>query len=262
MKLRVATYNVHRCRGIDGRLRPQRIVEVLREIGADVAALQEVVSGEGEGQENQARYIGETLGLHWALGENRKLKGAAYGNVVLSRFPLRVMKNHDISVSGRERRGAFHTDVLVGHDDAVHVFNIHLGTAFVERRHQGRRLSERGSGILHDRELKGAKIVLGDFNEWTSGLATRLLGSHLRRADVGPRLRRRRTFPGFLPLLHLDHIYYDGPLELQKLAVHRSRKSLVASDHLPLVADFEYVAGVAPAREGAGGEVVTEAGDD
>jgi endonuclease/exonuclease/phosphatase family metal-dependent hydrolase len=257
VKLRVATYNVHRCRGIDGRLRPERIVDVLREVNPDVAALQEVVSEEGDGQDNQARYIGETLGLHWALGENRKLKGAAYGNVVLSRFPLRVVKNHDISVSGRERRGAFHTDVLVAPDDAVHVFNIHLGTAFVERRHQGRRLSERGSGILHNRELTGAKIVLGDFNEWTSGLASRLLGSHLRSVDVKKHLRR--TYPGFLPVLHLDHIYYDGPLELEGVILHRTRKSLMASDHLPLVADFIYLKGVERPRESPGAEVVGEA---
>jgi len=234
VRLRVVTYNVHRCKGIDGRLRPDRIVDVLNELDADIVALQEVVSGDGEA--DQARYIGEALGVHWALGENRKLKGSAYGNVVLSRYPLRVVKNHDISVEGRERRGAFHTDVLLGARDAVHVFNIHLGTAFVERRHQGRRLSERGSGILHDRELTGAKIVLGDFNEWTSGLATRLLGSHLKSVDIKKHLRRRRTYPGFLPILHLDHIYYDGPLELRTVTLHRSRKSLMASDHLPLVA--------------------------
>ena len=258
MKLRVATYNVHRCRGIDGRLRPDRIVEVLREVAPDVAALQEVVSDGGE-RLDQARYIGEALGLHWALGENRKLRGAAYGNVVLSRFPLRVVKNHDISVSGRERRGAFHTDVMVGEDDAVHVFNIHLGTAFVERRHQGRRLSGRDSGILHDRELTGAKIVLGDFNEWTTGLATRLLGAHLRSVDVKKHLRRRRTYPGFLPILHLDHIYYDGPLELENLTLHRTRTSLLASDHLPLVADFKYVKGGRPAREAPDAEIVRRA---
>jgi endonuclease/exonuclease/phosphatase family metal-dependent hydrolase len=259
MKLRVATYNVHRCRGIDGRLRPDRIVDVLREVDADVAALQEVVSGDGTGQDNQARFLGESLGLHWALGENRKLKGSAYGNVVLSRFPLRVVKNHDISVEGRERRGAFHTDVLLGARDAVHVFNIHLGTAFLERRHQGRRLSERESGILHDRELTGAKIVLGDFNEWTSGLATRLLGSHLKSVDIKKHLRRRRTYPGFLPILHLDHIYYDGPLELTKVTLHRTRKALMASDHLPLVAEFQYAKGVEPARETPGTEVIREA---
>jgi len=258
VKLRVATYNIHRGRGIDGRLRPDRIIDVLREVDADIAALQEVVSSEGEGEGNQARYIGERLGLHWALGENRKLKGAAYGNVVLSRFPLRVMKNHDISVMGRERRGAFHTDVLVGPEDFVHVFNIHLGTAFVERRHQGRRLSERGSGILHDAGLTGPKIVLGDFNEWTSGLATRLLGSHLQSVDVQKHLRRRRTYPGFLPILHLDHIYYDGPLELEKLTLHRTRKSLMASDHLPLVADFKYVRGISQPRETPGTELVRE----
>ena len=257
MKLRVVTYNVHRCRGIDGRLRPDRIVDVLREVDADVAALQEVVAAEGDG--DQARYIGESLGLHWALGENRKLEGSAYGNVVLSRFPIRVVKNHDISVAGRERRGAFHTDVLLGQKDAVHVFNIHLGTAFVERRHQGRRLSERDKGILHGRELTGAKIVLGDFNEWTSGLASKLLGSHLKSVDVKKQLKRRRTFPGVLPLLHLDHIYYDGPLELLALEVHRTRKSLVASDHLPLVADFKYLKGVEPATEPPGTEVVKEA---
>jgi len=257
MKLRVVTYNVHRCRGIDGRLRPERIVDVLRDVGADVAALQEIVAGEGE--LDQARYIGEALGVHWALGENRKLEGSAYGNVVLSRFPIRVVKNHDISVAGRERRGAFHTDVLLGEKDAVHVFNIHLGTAFVERRHQGRRLSERDKGILHGAELTGAKIVLGDFNEWTSGLASKLLGSHLKSVDVKKQLKRRRTFPGVLPLLHLDHIYYDGPLELLTLEVHRTRKSLVASDHLPLVANFEYLRGIEPALEPPGTEVVKEA---
>ena len=68
-------------------------------------------------------------------------------------------------------------------------------------------------------------------------------------------LKRRRTFPGFLPMLHLDHIYYDGPLELLALDVHRTRKSLMASDHLPLVADFKYLKGVEPATSpGAAGD--------
>ena len=234
-------------------------MDVLREVEADIVALQEVVSGDGGPPElNQSRYIGEAMGAHWALGENRKLRGAAYGNVVLSRFPLRVVKNHDISVTGRERRGAFHTDVLVGPEDYLHVFNIHLGTAFVERRHQGRRLSARGSGILHNAELTGPKIVLGDFNEWTTGLATRLLGSHMRSVDVRKHLGRRRTYPGLLPFLHLDHIYYDGPLDLVKLSLHRTRKSLVASDHLPLVADFEYAPGRVRPHEPPATEVVRE----
>jgi endonuclease/exonuclease/phosphatase family metal-dependent hydrolase len=80
--------------------------------------------------------------------------------------------------------------------------------------------------------------VLGDFNEWTRGLATRLLAEELESADIRHHLRRRSTYPGPLPFLHLDHVYHDPALELVTLRLHRSRTALVASDHLPLVADF------------------------
>jgi endonuclease/exonuclease/phosphatase family metal-dependent hydrolase len=82
--------------------------------------------------------------------------------------------------------------------------------------------------------------VLGDFNEWTKGLATTLLNSHLTSADIRVHLRRARTYPGFLPFLHLDHVYHDPALRLERLTLHRTPKSLVASDHLPLVADFSW----------------------
>ena len=237
--LRVVTYNVHRCRGLDGRTRPARIVEVLREVDADVIALQEVVSRpDGGPEKDQARYIADTLGVNYLLGENRKLRGAAYGNVVLSRLPMRVVKNHDLSVEGYERRGCLHIDVSV--DDAVvHVFNVHLGTDFLERRHQGRRLAD--VEIIRQAGLTGPRLLLGDFNEWTPGLTTRLLGSHLKSVDIGKHLRRRRTYPGVLPFMHLDHIYHDDTLDLQALKLHRTRKALVASDHLPLIAEFRIV---------------------
>ncbi|HEY7509869.1 MAG TPA: endonuclease/exonuclease/phosphatase family protein [Vicinamibacteria bacterium] len=238
-QLRVVTYNVHRCRGLDGRTRPSRIVEVLREVDADIIALQEVVSREdGVPEKNQARYIAETLALNYLLGENRKLRGAAYGNVVLSRFPMRVVKNYDLSVEGYERRGCLHIDVDV-QGAVVHVFNVHLGTDFLERRHQGRRLAD--AEILRQAGLTGPRLLLGDFNEWTPGLTTRLLGSHLKSVDIRKHLRRRRTYPGVLPFMHLDHIYHDDTLELQALQLHRTRRALVASDHLPLIAEFKLV---------------------
>ena len=237
--LRVVTYNVHRCRGLDGRTRPARIVEVLREVEADIIALQEVVSREdGAPEKNQARFIAEALSLHYLLGENRKLRGAAYGNVVLSRFPMTVVKNYDLSVEGYERRGCLHIDVDV-EGTMVHVFNVHLGTDFLERRHQGRRLAD--VEILRQAGLTGPRLLLGDFNEWTPGLTTRLLGSHLKSVDIKKHLRRRRTYPGVLPFMHLDHIYHDDTLELQGLTLHRTRKALMASDHLPLIAEFKVV---------------------
>jgi endonuclease/exonuclease/phosphatase family metal-dependent hydrolase len=234
---RVVTYNVHKCRGLDRRVKPDRIAAVLRETGGDVIALQEVLSIEGRGHEqHQARYIAESLGMEYRIGENRRLHGGAYGNVTLSCLPVVKAENFDITWRGRERRGCLRADVQLKEGGALHVFNIHLGTAFIERRFQGRRLVS--DEILNHRELKGPRVIVGDFNEWTHGLASRLLSTHFKSADVRYHLRNARTYPGILPLVHLDHVYYDDSLELKRLTLHRSRTALIASDHLPLVADF------------------------
>ncbi|HKR01670.1 MAG TPA: endonuclease/exonuclease/phosphatase family protein [Pyrinomonadaceae bacterium] len=240
--MRIVTYNVHKCRGMDRRERPERIAEVLRETHADIIALQEVVCIEGAARErNQGRFLAEELGMHYHVGENRRLHGGAYGNVTLSRPALLDVCNYDLTWSGRERRGCLRADVLVnsgGEERLLHVFNIHLGTAFIERRHQARKLV--GEEILNNSELTGPRVALGDFNEWTHGLASRLLGMHLQSADVRYHLKRAKTYPGVLPFLHLDHVYYDDALELTRLTLHRSRTALIASDHLPLVADFRF----------------------
>jgi endonuclease/exonuclease/phosphatase family metal-dependent hydrolase len=239
--IRVVTYNVHKCVGLDRRERPGRIAAVLRETEADVIALQEVVSVEDDVRHelHQARYIARELGCEFHLGENRRHNGGAYGNVVLTRLPVELCRNHDITWSKREPRGCLRVDVRLGAPDSpvLHIFNVHLGTAYIERRHQGRKLV--GDGILRANDLRGPRVVLGDFNEWTRGLATRLLAEELRSADIEHHLRRRTTYPGPLPFLHLDHIYHDPALELVSLRLHRSRKALIASDHLPLVADFQ-----------------------
>ncbi|MDQ3745484.1 MAG: endonuclease/exonuclease/phosphatase family protein [Acidobacteriota bacterium] len=235
--LRVVTYNVHKCAGLDRRVRPARVAAVLREIDADLIALQEVVSVESDSsrEAHQARFIAEELGCEFRVGENRRHKGGAYGNVVLTRLPVLGCHNYDITWRGREPRGALRVDLRVG-AQVLHLFNVHLGTAFVERRHQGRRLVS--ESILRAPELAGPRLVVGDFNEWTHGLASRLLAAELTSADVRRHLRTRRTYPGVLPFLHLDHVYHDAALSLERLTLHRSRLALVASDHLPLVADF------------------------
>ena len=236
--LRIATYNTHKSRGLDGRVRPQRIVEVLRELDADLIALQEVVSHSGREREaDQARYFAEELGYSSAMGENRTHKGGAYGNVVLTRFPIQALYNYDISTVGRERRGCLRTDIKVG-KNVLHIFNVHMGTAFFERRKQARKLL--AQEILENRDLVGARIILGDFNEWSRGLASRLFTDRFHSADPRRYLGRGRTYPGVLPFLHLDHIYFDPLLMLNRLNLHRSRKALLASDHLPLVADFAW----------------------
>ncbi|MFY9555845.1 MAG: endonuclease/exonuclease/phosphatase family protein [Blastocatellia bacterium] len=237
MRLRIATYNIHRCRGLDRRVRPARIIEVLREINADIIALQEVLSLRGgQREKDQATYIAQEMEMACAVGGTRIHRGAIYGNVVLSRLPMLETRNYDISVRGREQRGCMRADINANGMGLLHVFNVHLGTAFLERRHQAQKLVN--TVILNNEELTGNRIMLGDFNEWTRGLATRLLASHLKSADVRMHLPRSKTYPGVLPFLHLDHIYFDDSLLLERMTLHKSRTALVASDHLPLVADF------------------------
>ena len=234
---RVATYNTHKCRGMDGRIRPARVAEVLRELDADVIALQEVVSlTGGRREQNQAQYLADAVGLEFRIGETRKLRGAAYGNVLLSRLPLKQVEVYDLTASRREPRGCMRCDLEIAHGKIVHVFNVHLGTGYLERRKQAHMLVSRE--VLLSPALKHPRLVLGDFNEWTRGLVSRMLQHEFESVDIQLHLNRRRTYPGVLPLMHLDHMYFDRDLALEEFLLHRSRMALVASDHLPLVAEF------------------------
>jgi endonuclease/exonuclease/phosphatase family metal-dependent hydrolase len=234
---RIVTYNVHKCRGLDYRTRPGRIAEVLHEMQPDIAALQEVLSNPGASRlEDQVRFLAEELGMGYALGQNRVLRGGAYGNAVLSRFPLHSHCNYDLSVNGRERRGCLRTDIALPSGETIHVFNVHLGTSFAERRRQARLLL--AVEVLAAEDFTGPRLVLGDFNEWTFGMVSQMLSTHMQSVSLRKFLARARTYPGILPVLHLDHIYHDPGLELMHLHLHRTPKALVASDHLPLLADF------------------------
>ena len=231
MKLRIATYNIHRCRGLDGRTNPTRIAEVIRAIDADVVALQEVV-GAGPTSAGHAEELGALLGMGWVMAPTRHLRGNLYGNVVLSRLPIRHHSQHDLSWKTCEPRGCQRVDIACG-NDTLHLYNVHFGTAVLERRYQAQRLTT----MLTDKRVGTPKIVLGDFNEWLRGRATTMLNERLRSIDLRTHLKRRRTYPGVFPVLHLDHIYYDGDVEVTRVELPRTRLALIASDHLPLVAE-------------------------
>ncbi len=234
-KLRVVTYNIHRCRGLDGRMRPQRIAAVLASIDADIVALQEVV-GASPLKPGQAAEIGAALGMGWVMAPTRHVRNALFGNVVLSHFPVKHQQQYDLSWKTCEPRLAQRVDLQIGDEDVLHFYNVHLGTAFLERRDQAKRLAS----VVHDRRVNGPKIVLGDFNEWARRLTTDVLAEKLHSIDLTRHLSRRRTYPGFFPVVHLDHIYYEGArVEVDSVWLPKDRLALMASDHLPLVADLK-----------------------
>ncbi len=229
-KFRAATYNIHKSKGVDWRIRPARIAEVLREIHADVIALQEVL-------EPHIQEIRAGSGYAYVFGAAEIYRGLPHGNVVLTRFPILGHESFDISVLRRTERQCVRVDLDI-QGRLLHLFAVHMGTSWFERRKQIEMLTT--PRILENPALKGPRILLGDFNEWTRGATTRRLLSQFRGADIRQQLERRRTYPGVIPFLHLDHIYYDPPLCARAARLHRTRNSLVASDHLPLYADFEW----------------------
>jgi endonuclease/exonuclease/phosphatase family metal-dependent hydrolase len=227
-RIRVVTYNIHQARGLDGASRLDRIVDVLREVDADIIALQEVYG-------SQVAVLEETMGMNVIFGPTRHLAKGLYGNVCLSRFPLIAHKSYNLTCKPFVPRGCLRTDVDYG-AGPLHIFNVHLGLRYRERIKQAQMLSD----ILDPRELGGPRLLLGDFNEWFNGRASRLL-----RAEFGHpfgRRKRMRTHPSPFPVFSLDRIYHDPALRLDAVKVHTSRRARIASDHLPTYADFRLVA--------------------
>lgn len=223
-RVRVMTYNIHRARGLDGRQRLDRILGVLAEVDADIVALQEVLAP-------QAIRLAEATGLRVVFGRTRVLPQGPYGNLCLTRLPLVAHQSYSLTCRPFEPRGCLRADVDAG-AMPLHIFNVHLGLHYTERIRQVRMLA----GILDPRQLAGPRLLLGDFNEWFNGHASRLL-----RAEFGhPCGRRRsaRTHPSVLPVFALDRIYHDPMIRVERVAVHRSRLARLASDHLPTFADL------------------------
>lgn len=233
--MRIVTYNIHKARGMDGRTSIKRIGKVLADLDADIIALQEIFSVCAT-HEGQVEMLAEELGWKAAFGCTRHHQGRPYGNAILTRWPILRSRGMDISWGRRESRGYIRADLKTPRG-ILHIFNIHMGTRYFERRHQVRNLL--ASKPLHD-DLTGPRVLVGDFNEWTKGLTTRMLSEKFESLNLELHVRKRRSYPGLLPLLHLDHIYFERPLHVEKAELVRTRLSKIASDHLPLVATFAW----------------------
>jgi endonuclease/exonuclease/phosphatase family metal-dependent hydrolase len=227
MRLRIATYNIHRCIGCDGIEAHERIAAVLRRIDADVVALQEV-GFDADGRETILSDLARSMDARAIAGPTLRDRKGRYGNAILSRIPPARVERLDISVPGREPRGALALELgLKG--GAVRIVATHLGLHPGERRYQMGRLLP----LLNAPEA-GLTILMGDLNEWLSwGRPLRWLNHRFGR------LPAPATFPSRRPLLALDRIWVDPAERLISVNLHRQAAAAMASDHLPLVAELE-----------------------
>ena len=231
--MRIVTYNIHKARGMDGRVSIKRIADVLGELDADIIALQEIFS-ECDSEEGQVEMLASTLRMEAAFGCTRHHRGRPYGNALLSRWPIVTSCGMDLTWAHRERRGCIRADLDTSFG-TLHVFNIHMGTSYFERRHQVKSLLT--SKQIHQ-DISGPRVLVGDFNEWIKGLTTRMLSNRFESLNLELHIRKRRSYPGLLPIVHLDHIYFERPLHVERAELVRTRRTRMASDHLPLVATF------------------------
>jgi len=224
--LRIASYNVHRAIGSDRRTDPGRILAVLREIDADVMALQEVEAHD-DGADMLA-WLAKETGFHAIAGTTLQRHDGHYGNGILTRCPVHDKRLCDLSWRGREPRGAIAADLECG-GHRLRVVATHLGLRPAERREQVTQLLHLFKERPHDRS-----VLLGDLNEWFLwGRPLRRLHRHFKQTPSVA------TFPARMPVLALDRIWTHPRTMLRRVTAHKSALSRAASDHLPLVATLD-----------------------
>jgi endonuclease/exonuclease/phosphatase family metal-dependent hydrolase len=221
------TWNVHACVGGDGRFDPDRVVTIVRDLSPDIIALQEVEAGRHlTGGLDMFAFLREGIGGHTAEARTITTTEGDCGHMLLSRWPLRHARTHDISVAGREPRAILEVEALSPFGP-FRVIGAHFGLRPTERRMQTAALR-----AIVDPESDGAAIVVGDFNELRRRSAThRALSPHFQGTTIFA------TFPSWRPLVPLDRIWCRPPLRVYRSRVLRSARA--ASDHLPLIADLE-----------------------
>lgn len=227
-EVRVATYNVRRCIGRDGRQDAARVFRVIEELDASVVGLQEVDGNLTTGAGQALLGLAEEAGYAVHHGITLRRTDADYGNALLSRGRILRVDLHDISVPDAEPRGLIAASLQTG-GHPIRVLVTHFGLPFGERRIQARRVAS-----LAAEDQGAVTVVIGDFNEWwPMAVSLRPL-----RDVLGP-APAPRSYPAHRPLLRLDRVWVRPRERLLRVEAHRSASARCASDHLPVLAQID-----------------------
>jgi endonuclease/exonuclease/phosphatase family metal-dependent hydrolase len=234
------TYNVHGCVGLDLRLDPERTASLIERFSPDVVALQELYVGhERSGGLDQAAWLAARLDMDFVFGSARESDtGGRYGNAVLSRHKLRLVRAESLpqSMPRLERRAALRVGIETSWGE-LDVVNTHLGLEPSERRLQTHALV---ADWLSHVDATSLSVLCGDFNATPLSAVYAAVTALMRDAQRSNRFTRltRATWPSFAPFLRLDHVFVSPALGVTSCVVPRGRGQRMASDHLPVIADL------------------------
>lgn len=252
--LRILTYNVRHCLGIDGQLSPERIAEVIASCEPDVVALQELdVKRARTGGIDQAQVIADALRMNLHFYPAIQATKGGYGDAILTTRPCTLVKAGRLPTPAWqtfvEPRGALWVSIDVGGSE-IQVINTHLGLLEAVRLRQIDGLLS-PDWLAHPR-CREPVILAGDFNAIPRSRTYRRLARHLRDAHTSLGASRHPpTFPSRAPLLRLDHVFVSRSIAVLKAETIRTPLARIASDHLPLLVDFRVFAFEQRAKEGS-----------
>ena len=240
--LRIMTYNVHSCIGMDGKIAPERIARVIAQHRPDVVALQELDVGRKRTESvDQARIIAKHLQMDFHFHATVQVAEEQYGDAILTHLPMRLIKSGSLPglshKPGLEPRGAIWVAIDLDGVE-LQLINTHLGLRAAERWQQIEALFS--SEWLNHPNCRRPVVLCGDFNAAPSSRVCLRIRENLQDVQVefSNHLRPQRTFLGRYPVARIDHIFVDPGIKVVGIEVPATALARVASDHLPLIAEI------------------------
>ena len=244
MKLRLATYNIHKgFSHFNRRMMVHELRHHLRLLDVDIVFLQEVQGKHEHHAKNvkdwpvepQYEFLADEVWPDFAYGRNAIYDHGHHGNAILSRFPIISAENQDISSHRFEQRGLLHCEVALG-ASPLHCLCVHFGLHERGRRRQLTALTER---VLRLVPPGAPLVVAGDFNDWRNFAGRQMVSElGLKEAFRDQRGRPARTYPSSFPLLRMDRIYARG-FDVRRAEVHHGLPWSRISDHAALSVELE-----------------------
>jgi len=229
VKLTFASYNIHKAVGVDRRRDPERIIAVLREVDADVIALQEADLRLGDRSSVLPKALLDDTPWRVVPVAKRPRSIGWHGNAILVRRDMAIESGEALDLPTIEPRGA--ACAVVRHEGArVRIIGTHLDLSGLRRRAQVRALLK----FVSECEGDCPTVIAGDFNQW--GRST---GAMREFGDRWTLITPGASFPSRKPIARLDRLVASAAFSVIASGAHHTALSAIASDHLPVTATLE-----------------------